>query len=105
MIRYNVHQDRYKRDVGDKNRGRDNPHTDFISCRKCRFIFDRSKRRKGHGEGNRLGRPYTINRTETYGWGDYYGDVGWGGGARIIVKHRDPLPPDGCPFCGTYEYD
>lgn len=53
---------------------------DFISCRKCGYIFDRSKRPKGWRDA--------ITYTAITG-----------------TNLKEPVVTGGCPSCGTYEYD
>ena len=67
-----------KRDLGKE--------TNFISCKQCGFLFDKTKHGKGSGWGNET----TASITTIGG---------------TVANAKDPSVGPGCPFCGASEYD
>ena len=59
---------------------------DFIRCKQCGFIFDKSKHQKGSGWGNE-----TTSSITTIAGG--------------TANAKNPTVGLGCPFCGASEYD
>jgi rubredoxin len=66
--------------------GLDKDESDFIRCKQCGFIFDKSKHPKGSGYGNET----TVSITTISGG---------------TANSKDPTVGPGCPFCGSSEYD
>jgi len=59
---------------------------DYIRCKQCGFIFDRSKHPKGSGYGNE-----TTTSITTIAMG--------------TANAKDPTVGPGCPLCGSSEYE
>ena len=59
---------------------------DFIRCKQCGFIFDKSKHSRGSGYGNII-----------------YVDITTIAGNTANVSN--PIVTCGCPFCGASEYE
>ena len=68
------------------NSGVTSNEPDFVRCKQCGFIFDRTKHSKGSGYGNE-----TTSSITTIAGG--------------TANAKDPTTGSGCPFCAADEYE
>lgn len=104
-----LHKDRYRyppssEDVtfGANSSKAPYPESGYIFCRRCGFRLNKNRHPRGFGDG-------ISATTDSYvigglGWGLALWGGSWGYDGTLLY-YGDPTVSEGCPMCGTFEYD
>lgn len=88
-----LHPDKYGKTIehGAVTHGvHQEPRSDnrFVKCKKCGYTLDRTRHQKGHGEGNTWTTATSFSR-----------------GSETLYNGADTDTVQGCPFCGTFNFE